>query len=168
VGIKAWAGEDERNLEFFKRSVTGLGASIAGRGTYNDSIRYWGANGPSGAQRQPLIVVTHEEPAEVPPDSVYTFVTDGIESALGQARAAAEGKDVAIMGGANIAQQYIAAGLVDEIQIHLVPTCSETACGSSSTSATSRSSSSGSRSWTPTPRRTCATGSGRRLSDSTR
>ncbi|MGC1166479.1 MAG: dihydrofolate reductase family protein [Solirubrobacterales bacterium] len=76
---------------------------------------------PAGAQRQPLIVVTHEEPAEVPENSVYTFVTDGIESALERARAAADGKDVAIMGGANIAQQYIVAGLVDEIQIHLVP-----------------------------------------------
>jgi dihydrofolate reductase len=120
-GLKAWAGEDERNLEFFKRSVAGLGASIAGRRTYDDSIRYWGPNGPAGAQRQPLIVVTHEEPEEVPENSVYTFVTDGIESALEQARSAAGGKDVAIMGGADVAQQYIAAGLVDEIQIHLVP-----------------------------------------------
>jgi dihydrofolate reductase len=49
----------------------------------------------------------------------FTFVTDGIESALEQARAAAGGKDVAIGGGASVAQQYLAAGLLDELQIHL-------------------------------------------------
>lgn len=60
-------------------------------------------------------------PAEPPDGGVYTFVTDGIESALEQATAAAGDKTVSVMGGANIGQQYIAAGLVDEIQIHLVP-----------------------------------------------
>jgi dihydrofolate reductase len=53
--------------------------------------------------------------------TTFTFVTDGIESALEQARAAAGDKDVAVGGGANIAQQYLEAGLLDEIQIHLVP-----------------------------------------------
>jgi dihydrofolate reductase len=52
---------------------------------------------------------------------VYTFVTDGIESAPQQAKAAAGEKDVAVMGGAEIGQQFIRAGLVDEISIHLVP-----------------------------------------------
>jgi dihydrofolate reductase len=52
---------------------------------------------------------------------VYTFVTDGIESALEQAKSAAGEKDVAVMGGAEIGQQYIGAGLVDKISIHLVP-----------------------------------------------
>ena len=52
---------------------------------------------------------------------MYTFVTDGIESALQQAKAAAGDKDVSVMGGASIGRQYIAAGLVDEIRIHLVP-----------------------------------------------
>jgi dihydrofolate reductase len=52
---------------------------------------------------------------------VYTFVTVGIESALEQARAAAGDKNVSVMGGASIGRQYIAAGLVDELQIHLVP-----------------------------------------------
>jgi dihydrofolate reductase len=51
----------------------------------------------------------------------FTFVTDGIESALGQARVAAGDKDVLIMGGATIAQQFVRAGLVDEIQLQLVP-----------------------------------------------
>jgi dihydrofolate reductase len=114
-------GEDERNGEYVKAAISGLGASIAGRTTYDDSIKWWGANGPSGAARRPLIVVTHEPPSEVPADSVYTFVTDGIHSALEQARAAAGEGTVAVMGGADVAQQYLAAGLLDEIAIHLVP-----------------------------------------------
>ena len=66
-------------------------------------------------------MVTHEAPAESPEGGVYTFVTDGIESALEQAQAVADGKIVTVMGGASISQQYIAAGLIDEISIHLVP-----------------------------------------------
>jgi dihydrofolate reductase len=51
----------------------------------------------------------------------FTFVTDGIEAALAQAEAAAGDKDIAVGGGADVAQQYLRAGLLDEIQIHLVP-----------------------------------------------
>ncbi len=51
----------------------------------------------------------------------FTFVTDGIEAALERARAAAGDKDVSVAGGANVAQQYLEAGLLDELQIHLVP-----------------------------------------------
>lgn len=120
--LHEWAfGEDERNRDLLKGAISGLGASIAGRTTYDDSIEFWGADGPSGPARRPLFVVTHEPPSKVPEDSVYTFVTDGIHSALEQARTAAGDGDVAIMGGANVAQQYLAAGLVDEIAIHLVP-----------------------------------------------
>jgi dihydrofolate reductase len=68
-----------------------------------------------------VFVVTHQAPETSPEGGVYTFVTDGIESALEQARAAAGDKVVVVMGGASIGQQYIAAGLVDEIQIHLAP-----------------------------------------------
>ena len=77
--------------------------------------------GPTGPARRPLFVVTHEASAESPEGGVYTFVTDGIESALEQAKAVADGKIVTVMGGASIGQQYIAAGLIDEISIHLVP-----------------------------------------------
>ena len=94
---------------------------IAGRTTYDDSIRWWGADGPAGRARRRLFVVTHEPPSKVPDNSVYAFVTDGIHSALEQARAAAGDGNVAIMGGANVGQQYLAAGLVDEIGISLVP-----------------------------------------------
>jgi dihydrofolate reductase len=69
-----------------------------------------------------VFVVTHDAPAESPEGGgVYTFVTDGFESALEQAKAAAGEKIVTVMGGASIRQQYIAAGLVDEISVHLVP-----------------------------------------------
>ena len=117
-----WAlEEDEKGREFLERSVSGLGASICGRNTYDTSLPWWGADGPSGEARRPLFVVTHEAPEERPEGGVYTFVTDGIGSALDQAKAAAEARVVTVMGGASIGQQYIRAGLVDEISIHLVP-----------------------------------------------
>jgi dihydrofolate reductase len=68
-----------------------------------------------------VFVVTHAEPEDAPEGGVYTFVTDGIEGALEDAKAVAGDKDVAVMGGAEIGQQYIRAGLIDEISIHLVP-----------------------------------------------
>ena len=66
-------------------------------------------------------MVIHAEPEDAPEGGVYTFVTDGIESTLEQAKAAAGDQDVAVMGGADIGQQYFRAGLIDEISIHLVP-----------------------------------------------
>ena len=89
--------------------------------TYDTSVPWWGADGPTGSARRPVFVVTHNVPAAVPEGGVYRFVTDGIESALEQARAAAGDRIVCVMGGASMGQQYIAAGLIDEIQIHLVP-----------------------------------------------
>ena len=116
-----WAFKDERGAQVLRDGVAGLGATIAGRTTYDTSLPSWGANGPSGDARVPLFVVTHQAPESSPENGVYTFVTDGPESALEQARKAADGRDVVIMGGANLGQQYIAAGLVDELSIHLVP-----------------------------------------------
>mgnify|MGYP001145063574 CR=1 FL=1 len=66
-------------------------------------------------------MVTHEPPESTLDNGVYTFVTDGLQSALAQAKAAAGERDVCIMGGASLGQQYLAAGLVDELSIHLVP-----------------------------------------------
>jgi len=100
--------------------VNFVGAVIAGRRTYDLSVPWWGADGPTGPARVPVFVVTHAEPEEVPEGGVYTFVTDGIERALEQAKAATNDKYVAVMD-AEIGQQYIRAGLVDEISIHLVP-----------------------------------------------
>jgi dihydrofolate reductase len=117
-----WAfGGDEANRRFFEQAAEGLGAVICGRRTYDHSLPWWGADGPSGLARRPVFVVTHDIPAENPPGGVYRYVTDGIESALKQARAAAGDQDVCVMGGADLGRQYIAAGLIDEISIHLVP-----------------------------------------------
>ena len=116
----AFAGEDNRDREVLERGISTTGAVIAGRRTYDDSIPWWGADGPTGSVRLPLFVVSHSVPNDVPEGSVYTFV-DGIESALARAQEAAGEKNVNIMGGADIAQQYLSAGLVDEISIHLVP-----------------------------------------------
>jgi dihydrofolate reductase len=98
-----------------------LGALIAGRRTYDASLRWWGADGPTGARRLPLFVVTHRAPDDAPAGGVYTFVTDGPEAALDRARAAAGDADIAIMGGPDLGRQYLAKGLVDEIGIHVVP-----------------------------------------------
>jgi dihydrofolate reductase len=98
-----------------------LGTLIAGRRTYDASLRWWGADGPTGARRLPLFVVTHRAPDDAPAGGVYTFVTDGPEAALDRARAAAGDADIAIMGGPDLGRQYLAKGLVDEIGIHVVP-----------------------------------------------
>ncbi|MEQ4203921.1 dihydrofolate reductase family protein [Actinopolymorpha sp. B17G11] len=120
--LVAWAFDtDETNRHFLERSGEALGAVICGRRTYDHSLPWWGADGPSGLARRPVFVVTHETPADNPPGGVYQFVTDGIESALGRAHTAAGDKDVCVMGGADLGRQYIEAGLVDEISIHLVP-----------------------------------------------
>jgi dihydrofolate reductase len=120
--LHEWAfGQDERNRELLAEAVNFIGALIAGRRTYDLSVPWWGADGPTGPARVPVFVVTHAEPEEVPQEGVYTFVTDGIESALEKAKSAAGEKDVAVMGGAEVGQQFIRARLIDEISIHLVP-----------------------------------------------
>jgi dihydrofolate reductase len=70
-----------------------------------------------------VFVVTHHprEPVEMQGGTTFHFVTDGIESALEQAKKAAGGKDVMLWGGGNIVQQYLAAGLLDELELHVVP-----------------------------------------------
>src|SRR5215213_1317583 len=85
--LHEWAmSGDERDREFLEGAIADLGASIAGRTTYESSVPWWGADDPSGAARRPLFVVTHEVPTESPESGVYTFVTDGIESALERRR----------------------------------------------------------------------------------
>ncbi len=81
---------------------------------------WWGQNPPF---HHPVFVLTHHERAPLTMDggTTFHFVTNGIESALDQARRAAGGKDVALAGGATICQQYLQAGLVDEMLIHQAP-----------------------------------------------
>jgi len=93
------------------------GAIIAGRRWF-DIAHGWGGHHPVGA---PFFVLTHTPPERwVGPGTDGTVVTDGIESALEQARAVAGTRDVSV-GAANVAQQYLRAGLLDEIRINLVP-----------------------------------------------
>ncbi|MBA9002132.1 dihydrofolate reductase family protein [Thermomonospora cellulosilytica] len=120
--LHEWAfGQDERSRALLEEAVGDLGAVITGRTTYDDSVRWWGADGPSGPARRPVFVLTHRQPEDVPEGGVYTFVTGGVEDALRQAQAVAGDRTVSVMGGANVIQQYLAAGLVDEISLHLVP-----------------------------------------------
>ncbi|MDT9699101.1 dihydrofolate reductase family protein [Streptomyces sp. P17] len=81
---------------------------------------WWGGNPPFHA---PVFVLTHHtrEPQPMDGGTTYHFVTDGIESALAQARAAAGDGEVLIHGGATTINQYLAAGLVDELRLHIVP-----------------------------------------------
>ena len=116
----AFAG-DAVGREVLTKGVVSTGAVICGRRTYDDSIRYWGADGPTGAARLPVFIVSHDAPADVPKGGVYRFVSGGIEPALAEAKAAARDKDVSVMGGADIGQQFIRTGLVDQLSIHLVP-----------------------------------------------
>lgn len=106
------------SAEVFDTMAGRVGAVISGRRTY-DITDGWGGDGPlPGA---PLFVLTHHVPEHVPQGiSAYTFVTDGIESAIEQATEAAGGKDVSLMGAAAV-QQALRAGLLDEIEIHLIP-----------------------------------------------
>lgn len=82
---------------------------------------WWGDDPPF---HHPVFVLTHyaREPLVLEGGNIFTFVTDGIEPALEQARQAAAGKDVSLAGGAKAAQEYLAANLVDEMEISLVPT----------------------------------------------
>jgi dihydrofolate reductase len=122
LGLVEWAfGEDERDREVLSSGVGGTGAVICGRRTYETSLPWWGADGPTGSDRLPVFVLCHEMPEGSPDGGVYTFVTEGTEAALEHARSAAGGKDVTVMGGAETGQAFIRAGLVDELSIHLVP-----------------------------------------------
>ena len=109
-------------------SILDAGAFIMGSNMFGPKDRrqnpewkgWWGDNPPYHA---PTFVLSHtkREPIEMEGGTTFYFVTDGIESALSQAREAAGGKNVKIMGGATTLNQYLAAGLVDELWLHIVP-----------------------------------------------
>ena len=134
-GLAAWrgrqgldGGEVNASTEVIEESLENIGATVmgrnmfGGRGPWGDDPwnGWWGDNPPF---HTPVFIVTHHArvPVAMEGNTTFTFVTEGIESALEQARSAAGGKDVALGGGANVAQQYLKAGLIDEMQIHLVP-----------------------------------------------
>jgi dihydrofolate reductase len=96
------------------------GAVILGKGMFDVGFEPWGDPPPF---RMPVFVITHEarDPLPMQGGTTYIFVSEGIEAALDQARAAAGDKNVGIWGGAHIIRQYLEAGLLDEMRIHLVP-----------------------------------------------
>ena len=107
------------SAEFLRPSWQNIGASVTGRRTF-DIAHGWGGNPPGGAEAR-YFVVTHTVPQEwVGAGSPFTFITEGVESAVEMAKKAANGKNVDLMG-ASIAQQCLKAGLLDEIQIDLAP-----------------------------------------------
>jgi dihydrofolate reductase len=124
-------GEVNESSRVVEESLANIGATVMGRNMFGghpgpwDSRKpwngWWGDNPPF---HHPVFVVTHHarEPLALEGGTTFTFVTGGIEAALEQARRAAGGKDVSLAGGAKVAGQYLAAGLVDEMEINLVPT----------------------------------------------
>ena len=111
-----WIFDDPSVFErIYGNLLEETGAVILGRRTYDNSIEAWGGKGPLGDV--PCFVVTHR--TFEPPSAVFTVVTDGIDSALAKAREAAGEKRIGL-SAANLGQQFLAAGLVDEIRIHLV------------------------------------------------
>lgn len=108
-----------QNREIFDALFDATGAIVAGRRTY-DIVEGWQGSYPvSGI---PVFVLTHDAPDEPPNgNTAFTFVTEGIEQALTQAKRAAGDKNVQVIGGARTIQQCIASGLCDELRIHLVP-----------------------------------------------
>ena len=107
----------QQSAEMLREAHAGMGAFVTGRRTF-DITGGWGGKPPLGV---PTFVVTHAVPQEwVYEGSPFTFVTEGVESAVEKARAVAGDKDVAV-GAASIAQQCIRAGLLDEIHVDLVP-----------------------------------------------
>jgi len=124
-------GEVNESTRVVEESLANIGATVMGRNMFGghpgpwDAAKpwngWWGTNPPF---HHPVFVLTHHarEPLALKGGTTFTFVTDGIEAALDRARRAAGGRDVSLAGGANAARQYLAAGLVDEMEISLVPT----------------------------------------------
>jgi dihydrofolate reductase len=121
-------GEPGADSDVVEGLLQGVGAYIMGRkmfggdsGPWDEAWRgWWGEDPPFHA---PVFVLTHHprEPLSMQGGTTFTFVTDGIESAVEQARAAAGEKDVTIAGGASAVQQCLAVGLLDELFLHIVP-----------------------------------------------
>jgi len=114
-------GEENRDSELMREWFDATGAVVMGRTMYDTGEEFWGDNPPF---RTPVFVLTHRPRPTLVKEggTTFTFVTDGIHSALERARAAAGDRNVDIGGGADTVRQYLAAGLVDELQLHVVPT----------------------------------------------
>jgi dihydrofolate reductase len=137
VELEAWrkqhgleGGEINASTPVIEEAQSNVGATIMGRNMFGGGPGpwredppwngWWGDNPPF---HTPVFVLTHHPrtPLEMEGGTTFIFVTEGIESALEQAKQASAGLDVAIGGGANVMQQFLAAGLVDEFELHVVP-----------------------------------------------
>jgi dihydrofolate reductase len=115
-----FGAKTETDAAIVDEKFASTGAVLIGKRMFDVGFEPWGDPPPFGMS---VFIVTHEarEPLPMQGGTTYTFVTDGIESALDLARAAAGDKDVGVSGGANIVMQYLKAGLLDEMQLHLIP-----------------------------------------------
>src|SRR5215212_3997387 len=137
VPLAAWreshdkpGGEVNESTRIMEESRANIGAAVMGRnmfgppdgGDWGDGEwkGWWGDDPP---YHYDVFILTHHprEPVEMEGGTTFHFVTDGIESALDQAREAAGDKNVMVWGGADVANQYLAAGLLDEMELHVVP-----------------------------------------------
>jgi len=135
VPLAAWrqahdkqGGEGNESTRIVEESRDNVGAGLMGRNMFGpvrggawggeEWTGWWGDDPP---YHYPVFILTHyaRDPVEIEGGTTFHFVTDGID--LEQAREAAGGKDVMLWGGGNIAQQYLAAGLLDELELHVVP-----------------------------------------------
>lgn len=135
VKLAAWreshgreGGEVNASTPLMEESQSGVGAVIMGRNMFGGGPGPWGEDpwqgwwGEEPPFHMPVFVLTHHEREPLTlGETTFTFVTEGIQSALEQAREVAGEDDVTIGGGANVAQQYLSAGLVDQMQLNVAP-----------------------------------------------
>ena len=126
--LHAWAvgSEDEVDAQVLQEAMDASGAVVMGRRLFDivDGPKGWNDEmgyGAGLAESPPFFVVTHSAPEHIRLGLDFTFVTDGLRSAVDQARAAAGDKDVYVMGGGDVIAQCIAGGLADELHLHLAP-----------------------------------------------
>ncbi|MGH2819746.1 MAG: dihydrofolate reductase family protein [Actinomycetota bacterium] len=136
-GLEVWrkphgleGGEVNASTPAIEEIQSNVGAIVMGRNMFGGGPGPWSEDDPWNGWwgddppfHTPVFVITHHprEPLEMQGGTTFIFVTDGIESALAQAKQAASGQDVLLGGGAKVVQQYLAAGLVDEFDLHVAP-----------------------------------------------
>ncbi len=137
VELEAWrkphgmeGGAVNASTRVVEEIQSNAGATIMGRNMFGGGPGPWRGDPPWSGWwgddppfHTPVFVLTHHprEPVDMKGGTTFVFVTDGVESALDQAKHAAGDRDVVIGGGANVAQQYLVAGLIDEFEVHVVP-----------------------------------------------
>ncbi|MFW6695110.1 dihydrofolate reductase family protein [Streptomyces sp. MAR4 CNX-425] len=138
VPLAAWrrmhgmeGGEVTASTAVFEESIANIGAAVMGRGMFgpvgrgpwSDEEPWYGWWGDEPPYHYPVFVVTHHprESVEMAGGTTFHFVTEGVQSALDRAKQAADGKDVMLYGGGRIVREYLAAGLLDVLELHVVP-----------------------------------------------